>query len=97
MAKGNTYHCLCCGEEYVYCPKCDITKPTYDAENFCSKAHSEIFAILSKHGCDLASAEDTLKALEKFDLTNLSESINKHIDQLFEEVELKEVETTTQE
>lgn len=97
MAKGNTYHCLCCGEEYTYCPKCAITKPTYDAENFCSKAHSEIFAILSKHGCGLATAEDTLIALEKYDLSNLSESIQKHIDQLFEEVGLKEVETSTQE
>lgn len=97
MARGNTYHCLCCGEEYNFCPKCAITKPAYDAENFCSKAHSEIFAILSKHGCGLATAEDTLNALKDYDLTNLSESIEKHIEQLFEEVGLKEVEASTQE
>ena len=97
MARGNTYKCMCCGKEYNFCPKCVITKPSYDAENFCSKAHSEIFAILSKHGCGLANAKDTLKALEKYDLTNLSESIEKHIEQLVVEVELKEVETPTQE
>ena len=100
MAKGNTYRCLCCGEEYQFCPKCAITKPTYDAENFCSKAHSEIFAILSKHGCGLATAEDTLKALSNYDLSDLSESIQKHIKSLkpVKTVKaIKEVETPTQE
>ena len=100
MAKGNTYSCLCCGTEYTYCPKCSLTKPTYDAENFCSKSHSEIFAILSKHGCGLANAEDTLKALNGYNLTGLTESIEKHIKSLkpskWSKAQ-KEVETSTQE
>ena len=100
MAKGNTYHCLCCGKEYTYCPKCAIIKPAYDAENFCSKAHSEIFSILSKHGCGLATAEDTLTALSNYDLNGLSESIENHIKSLKPVKTVKaskEVEAPTQE
>ena len=97
MARGNTYTCVVCGKEHQFCPKCRIAPPNYDYERYCSKTHANIFAILSKHGCGLATAEDTLNALDDYDLINLSESIEKHIDQLFEEVGLKEVESPTQE
>lgn len=96
MAKGNTYRCLCCGTKYVYCPKCSLTKPTYDIENFCSKKHAKIFEILSKHGCGLATAEDTLDALAPYNLSGLSESIQAHMNLLYKEAQ-KEVETSTQE
>lgn len=100
MAKGNTYKCLCCEKTYNYCPKCSIRKPAYDAENFCSAAHSEIFAILSKHGCGLATAEETLKALADYDVTGLSKSIEQHMNSLKPSKKgkaQKEVETSTQE
>ena len=96
MARGNTYTCLCCGKEYEFCPKCAFTAPAYDAENFCSAEHSEIFAILSKNGCGLASVEDTLAALKNYNTVNLSKDIAAHIDLLQPkkvEVEVKEGET----
>ncbi len=96
MARGNMYTCLCCGKEYEFCPKCAFTAPVYDAESFCSAEHSEIFAILSKNGCGIASAEETLTALAKYDTTNLSKDITAHINSLQPkkvEVETKEVET----
>jgi hypothetical protein len=49
---------------------------------FCSEACLDIFAILSKHGCNLASAEETLAALKDYDTTGLSESIQAHINSL---------------
>jgi hypothetical protein len=85
MARGNTYKCLCCEKEYVYCPKCDVKKPTYDVENFCSRTHEDIFKILSKHGCGLATAEETLDALKLYDLSNISESVRTHINTLREQ------------
>lgn len=91
MARGNTYKCATCGTTYEYCPKCAIVKPNYDAERYCSKAHADIFAILSKHGCHLATAEETREALESYDTTNLVESIRKHIESLHEEIK-REVE-----
>lgn len=100
MAKGNTYSCLCCDKKYIYCPKCSLTKPAYDAENFCSKAHAEIFTILSKHGCGLATAEETLKALADYDLAGLSKSVEQHMNSLKPSKKgkaQKEVETSTQE
>lgn len=82
MARGNTYTCATCGQDYEFCPKCAITKPSYDAERYCSKSHSEIFAILSKHGCNLATAEETLDALAGYDTTGLNENIQAHISSL---------------
>lgn len=96
MARGNTYTCATCGQSFQFCPKCAITKPSYDAERYCCKKHAEIFAILSKHGCHLATAEETLAALKDYDTTGLTESIQAHIDSLQPkkaEVEVKVDET----
>ena len=82
MAIGNKYTCATCGTEYEFCPKCAVTKPSYDAERYCSQAHEDIFNILSKHGCNLATAEETLKALEGYDTSDLTKSIKKHINSL---------------
>lgn len=82
MARGYTYTCVTCGKSYDYCSKCALVKPAYDAERYCSKAHADIFAILSKNGCNLATAEETLEALRDYDITNLNEDIQAHIDSL---------------
>ena len=82
MARGNTYKCVVCGKEHKFCPKCQIILPNYDYERYCSKEHADIFAILSKHGCGLATAEETLEALASYDITNLDEDIAKHIESL---------------
>ena len=82
MTRGNIYACATCGTSYEFCPKCTIVKPNYDAERYCSKPHADIFAILSKHGCNLATAEETLESLKDYDTVNLSESIQAHIDSL---------------
>lgn len=82
MARGNTYVCATCGKVYDYCPKCTITKPSYDAERYCSQEHEDIFNILSKHGCNIATAEETLESLVDYDITGLVEDIQEHIDSL---------------
>ena len=96
MARGNTYTCVACGKSYNYCPKCALVKPFYDAERYCSQEHSDIFGILSKHGCNLATAEETLDALKAYDTTGLNEGIQAHINSLQPKAETKrEVETIT--
>lgn len=82
MAIGNKYVCATCGKTFEFCPKCVITRPTFDAERYCTAAHADIFAILSKHGCKLATAEETLEALKGYNTTGLAESIQNHIDSL---------------
>lgn len=94
MARGNKYICATCGIEYDFCPKCEISKPAYNAECYCSQAHEDIFTILSKHGCKLATAEETLEALKSYDITGLAESVQNHIDSLQpKRVEKEAVET----
>lgn len=93
MARGNTYTCKTCGKTYEFCPKCAITKPDFDAENFCTHNHNDIFAILSKHGCNIASAEETLNALEGYDLTGVTEDIQRHIDALQPQKKVEAKET----
>lgn len=92
MAQGNTYKCSCCDKEFAYCPKCAVTKPAYDAERFCSRSHAEIFSILSKHGCGIATAKETLDALRSYDLGNMSESVRAHINTLREQTAPAKVE-----
>ena len=82
MARGNLYTCATCGIFYEFCPRCTIIKPNYDAMRYCSQTHADIFAILSKHGCGLATAEETLEALLPYDTVNLAEGIAKHIESL---------------
>jgi hypothetical protein len=81
MAKGNKYTCAVCGKQYDYCPSCEIRTPNYDKTMFCSEKHADIFATLSKHGCKLATADETLKALEKYNLNaeSLTPEIRRHI------------------
>lgn len=96
MARGNKYTCVVCGTEHTFCPKCQTIQPNYDYERYCCKSHADIFNILSKHGCGLVSAEETLESLKPYDLTGLNESIQAHINSLKPantEAE-KEVETT---
>ena len=96
MSRSYIYHCLTCGKSYEYCPSCAVVKPKFSIESFCCKKHQEIYEILSKHGCHLATAEETLAALKDYDTTGLTESIQAHIDSLQPkkaEVEVKVDET----
>ena len=95
MARTSAYTCKTCGKIYEFCLKCQVSRPNYDAENFCSQAHANIFAILSKHGCNLATAEETLEALKDYDVTNVTEAIQSHIDSLKSETTPK-VEVPTE-
>lgn len=91
MANYHEYKCLTCGQIFEYCRRCVITPVIYKVEGFCSENCSDIFNILSKHGCGLATAEETLEALLPYDTNNLMEGITKHIESLNEEIK-REVE-----
>ena len=97
MAKNNEHKCLTCGQIFDYCRRCVVTPVIYKAEGFCSEKCSEIFAILSKHGCNLATAEETLAALSAYNLDEitLTESILSHIEKIKSEVGVKVEETIT--
>lgn len=91
MARTNTYTCKTCAKTYEFCVKCQVARPDYDAENFCCKDHANIYAILSKNGCNLITAEETLKELSAYNLDEitLTESVLAHIEKLKAEVPVK--------
>lgn len=94
MARGDTYTCRVCGKTYDYCEKCAITPEPHKGNGFCTKEHSKIFNILSKHGCGLATAEETLAELGNIEGITFAPSIQAHIDSLKAEVEPAPVEET---
>ena len=84
MANYNEHTCLTCGQIFEYCRRCAVTPVVHKAEGFCSERCSEIFATLSKHGCNLITAEETLAALSAYNLDEitLTESIQAHINKI---------------
>jgi hypothetical protein len=96
MARTNTYKCAVCGTTYEFCLKCQVSRPDYDAEKFCSHNHADIFAILSKHGCNLITAEEALKELSAYNLDEitLTESIQAHINKIKAEATVNTEEPT---
>lgn len=92
MARGDTYTCRVCGKTYDYCEKCAITPEPHKGNGFCTKEHSKIFNILSKHGCGLTTAEETLAELGNIEGITFVPSIQAHIDSLKVEVEPAPVE-----
>ena len=91
MARTSTYTCKTCNDTYEFCLKCQVSRPDYDAENFCSKKHAEIYAILSKHGCNLITADEALKELAAYNIDNitLTEDILAHIERIKSEASIK--------
>ena len=91
MARTNTYTCAVCGTTYEFCLKCQVSRPDYDAEKFCSHKHGEIYAILSKHGCNLISADEALAELATYNLDEitLTEDILAHVEKIKSEAGVK--------
>ena len=91
MAMTNKYTCRTCGTQFEFCLKCQFSRPDYDAESFCSKEHDAIHAILSKHGCNLITADEALKELSAYNIDEIkfTENIVAHIERIKSEATVK--------
>lgn len=96
MARTNTHKCATCGTTYEFCLRCQVARPDYDAEKFCSHKHADIYAILSKHGCNLITTDEALKELSAYDIDNitLTEDVLTHVEKIKSEAGVK-VKTPT--
>ena len=90
MANYNEHKCLACEQVFDYCRRCAITPVVYKAEGFCSEKCSEIFAILSKHSCNLITSEEAFLELAEFNIDEISltEDIIAHIERINSDVGL---------
>jgi hypothetical protein len=68
-----------------------VTPVVYKAEGFCSEKCSDIFAILSKHGCNLITADEAFAALSAYNLDEitLNDNILAHIEKIKSEASVK--------
>ena len=91
MARETKHTCRVCGKTYSYCSKCQIRPITYKENGFCSDDCSDIFVTLSKHGCHLATAKETLAELGNIEGKTFTPSIQAHIDAIKAEIKPEEV------
>ncbi len=61
--------CICCGEEYSYCPTCwdDRLKPAWMVE-FCCEDCKELWETASKFNMDLISKDEANKKISSLKL-----------------------------
>ena len=93
MANYNEHKCFTCGQIFDYCRRCAITPVIYKAEGFCSEQCSDIFNILSKHSCNLITADEALKELAAYNLDEitLTEGIDAHIEKIKSEASVETI------
>lgn len=91
MANYNEHKCFACGQIFDYCRRCAITPIVYKEEGFCSEKCSDIFNILSKHSCNLITADEAFTELSAYNLDEitLTKDILAHIERIKSESNIK--------
>lgn len=91
MARTNRYTCKTCGDVFERCIRCMVAKPDFDAEHFCTHEHQDIYAILSKHGCNLITADEALSELSAYNLDEikLADDVVAHVVRIKSEATVK--------
>ena len=90
MYNHNDHKCLVCGETFYYCRSCRIEPVKHLAEGLCSETCADIFAILSKHGCNLITTEEAFLELSEcnIDEISLTEGVATHIEKINSDIGL---------
>ena len=91
MARINKYICKTCGDVFERCIRCMVAKPDFDAEHFCIHEHQDIYAILSKHGCNIINADEALAELSAYNLDEikLTDDVAAHVARINSEATVK--------
>ena len=80
--------CRICNNEFEYCHSCAITKDIFKNAGYCCENCYRISMILQKYGSKSMTAEETIKELDRYDVTNIS--LRQHIDSYYNDI-LKEI------
>lgn len=64
--------CKICKSRYDYCPSCAITKDAFKNAGYCGEVCYDISMILQRYGSKLATATETIKALEPYNINQMS-------------------------
>lgn len=85
----NIYNCRICNAEYEYCHSCAITKNPFKNAGYCDENCYHISMILQRYGSKMATATETIKALEPYNINQIS--LQPSIDEYYKKI-IKEFE-----
>lgn len=81
--------CKICKNKFDYCPPCAITKNPFKNAGYCDENCYHISMILQRYGSKLLTATETIKALEPYNINQMS--LQPSIDEYYKGI-LKEAE-----
>ena len=81
--------CKICTSKYDYCPSCAITKNPFKNAGYCGEECHHISMILQRYGSKMATATETIKALEPYNINQIS--LQPSIDEYYKKI-IKEAE-----
>lgn len=64
--------CRTCIKKYNYCPSCSITKNPFKKAGYCDENCYHISMILQRYGSKMATATETIKALDTYNINQIS-------------------------
>ena len=79
--------CRICKSKFDYCPSCAITKNPFKKAGYCSENCYHISMILQRYGSKLATATETIKALDAYNINQifLQPSIDEYYKKIIKE------------
>ena len=64
--------CRICQNEFEFCSNCTIKGVIYKKQGMCSEQCYDISNTLQRYGCHLSTAQETIDALEKYNITDMT-------------------------
>ena len=64
--------CRVCTDTFDYCAACSLTKNSYKNAGYCGENCYNISMTLQRYGCHVATAAETIEALEPYNISNMS-------------------------
>lgn len=81
--------CKICKNKFDYCPSCAITRNPFKNAGYCDENCYHISMILQRYGSKMATATETIKALEPYNINQIS--LQPSIDEYYKKI-IKEAE-----
>ena len=79
--------CKICGGTFEFCPTCTVKGVAYKSKGMCSQECYDISNILQKFGCKLLTPEETIQALDRYDIGSMQ--LQPKIEAYYQDIKAK--------